>query len=200
MSSSPSYLDPVVLHLLAGESVLDVGCGYGRWCHLIQTNSWEAGLATPPAVDGFDAFEPNVELCRQRGCYRNVWHQVLPSALEGRWDTVLAVEILEHLPQDAVVQQLEQLEGVAARRIIVTMPRNAMVGERGGADQIGGFNEFEAHKSSLPISFFRDRGYTVRGAGLAQKALERMRLTATLTSLTFRLPRLAATIVAYRDV
>lgn len=70
-----------------------------------------------------------------------------------------------------------------------------MVGERGGADQIAGFNEFEAHKSSLPTSFFRDRGYTVRGADLAQKALERMRLTATLTSLTFRLPRLAATIV-----
>jgi SAM-dependent methyltransferase len=200
VSSSPSYLDPVVLRLLVGESVLDVGCGYGRWCHLIKSNYWEAGLARPPVVDGFDAFEPNVERCRRDGCYRRVWHQVLPSEIEGRWDTVLAVEILEHLPQEIVETVVERLEEVAARRVVLTMPRNAMVGARGGVEQPEGFNEYEAHKSSLPISYFRDRGYTVRGAGLAQKLLERLRLTATLTSATFRFPRLAATIVAYKDV
>jgi hypothetical protein len=75
-----------------------------------------------------------------------------------------------------------------------------MVGARGGVEQLGGFNEYEAHKSSLPISYFRSRGYQIRGAGLAQKTLERLRLTATLTSATFRFPRLAATIVAYKDV
>jgi len=140
-------------------------------------------------------FEPNVGLCRQRGRYRNVWHQVLPSALEGRWDTVLAVEILEHLPQDAAVQQRSSSR--ASRR---AGSSSRCRGTRWSASaaaptRSAGFNEFEAHKSSLPTSFFRDRGYTVRGADLAQKALERMRLTATLTSLTFRLPRLAATIV-----
>ena len=63
MSSSPSYLDPVVLPLLAGTTVLDAGCGYGRWGTLVRANYWEAGLAAPPEVDGFDAFAPNVELC-----------------------------------------------------------------------------------------------------------------------------------------
>jgi SAM-dependent methyltransferase len=199
MSSSPSYLDPVVLRLLVGESVLDVGCGYGRWCHLMQSNYWEAGLAKPPVVDGFDAFEPNVERCRQSGCYRNVWHQVLPSPIKGRWDTVLAVEVLEHVPQEGVDDTVERLELAAERRVVITMPRNAMVGERGGLEQIGGFNEYEAHRSSLPISYFRSRGYQVRGAGLTQPTLERLRLTATLTSATFRFPWLAGTIVAYKD-
>ena len=48
MSSSPSYLDPIILPLIIGESVLDVGCGYGRWGNLIQSNFWEAGLSSPP--------------------------------------------------------------------------------------------------------------------------------------------------------
>lgn len=200
MSSSPSYLDPVILRLLVGESVLDVGCGYGRWCHLIQTNFWEAGLTNPPVVDGFDAFAPNVELCRERGCYRNVWHQELPSELEGRWDTVLAVEILEHVPQEQVEETISVLERAAKRRVVLTMPRDAMVGSRSGLEQIGGFNEYEAHKSSLPISFFRKHGYTVRGAGLTQRTLERLRLAATLTSATFRFPWIAGTIVAYKNV
>ena len=75
-----------------------------------------------------------------------------------------------------------------------------MVGSRSGLEQIGGFNEYEAHKSSLPISFFRKHGYTVRGAGLTQRTLERLRLAATLTSATFRFPWIAGTIVAYKNV
>jgi hypothetical protein len=39
------------------------GCGLGRLAGLIESNYWEAGLTAAPAVDGFDAFEPNIEHC-----------------------------------------------------------------------------------------------------------------------------------------
>jgi hypothetical protein len=58
MSSLPSYLDPIILPLIVGETVLDSACGYGRWGNLIQSNFWEAGLSEYPKIDGFDAFCP----------------------------------------------------------------------------------------------------------------------------------------------
>jgi len=164
------------------DTVLDAGCGYGRWCHLIRSNYWEAGLAEPPSVDGFDAFEANVQLCRQSGCYRNVWRHELPSPLQGQWDTVLACELIEHLPQSAVPETLELLERAARRRIVVTTPNVSDL--RDGLEQIGGFNEYEAHKSYVPRSFFREHGYTLRGAGTRARSLSRLQLE----SLSHRLP------------
>ncbi len=204
MSSSWSYLDPVILPLIAGESVLDVGCGMGRWGALIETNYWEARLESAPAVDGCDAFEPNVEHCRQRGAYRRVWVQTLPSPLDGRWDTVLACELIEHIPQVRVAETLDLLEGAAAKRVIVSTPNSALY--RGGSDTPLGFNELEAHVSYVPAELLKRRGYRIYGAGfgrynsrLARRAA-RWRLRRSLVSLPYRIPAIAETIVAVKDL
>jgi len=204
MSSSWSYLDPVILPLIAGESVLAVGCGMGRWGALIETNYWEARLESAPAVDGCDAFEPNVEHCRQRGAYRRVWVQTLPSPLDGRWDTVLACELIEHIPQVRVAETLDLLEGAAAKRVIVSTPNSALY--RGGSDTPLGFNELEAHVSYVPAELLKRRGYRIYGAGfgrynsrLALRAA-RWRLRRSLVSLPYRIPAIAETIVAVKDL
>jgi SAM-dependent methyltransferase len=204
MSSSWSYLDPVILPLIAGESVLDVGCGMGRWGALIETNYWEARLESAPAVDGCDAFEPNVEHCRERGAYRRVWVQKLPSPLDGRWDTVLACELIEHIPQVRVAETLDLLEGAAAKRVIVSTPNSALY--RGGSDTPLGFNELEAHVSYVPAELLKRRGYRIYGAGfgrynsrLALRAA-RWRLRRSLVSLPYRIPAIAETIVAVKDL
>jgi SAM-dependent methyltransferase len=204
MSSSWSYLDPVILPLIAGESVLDVGCGMGRWGALIETNYWEARLNSAPAVDGCDAFEPNVEHCRERGAYRRVWVQKLPSPLDGRWDTVLACELIEHIPQVRVAETLDLLEGAAAKRVIVSTPNSALY--RGGSDTPLGFNELEAHVSYVPAELLKRRGYRIYGAGfgrynsrLALRAA-RWRLRRSLVSLPYRIPAIAETIVAVKDL
>jgi SAM-dependent methyltransferase len=190
--------------LLLGTTVLDVGCGYGRWCHLIQSNYWEAGLAEPPSVDGLDAFEGNVERCRAAGCYRSVWQHMLPDRLDGEWDTVIACEVIEHIAEADVGAVLDELERVARRRVIVTTPNSAEF--RGGADTLAGYNDFEAHLSFVPADVFRKRGYRIRGAGWGNprsrivRAGQRLRLAPTLHSVPRAFPSLGATIVATKDI
>ena len=203
MSSTWSYLDPVVLPLLVGETVLDAGCGLGRWGALVESNYWEAGLESAPAVDGFDAFEANVEHCRRRGAYRRVWQQTLPSALEGTWDTVLAIELVEHVAEEHVDEVLEALERAARRRVVVSTPNSRLL--RPGSDTPVGFNPYEAHLSYAPRAVFERRGYRVRGVGFGRynstlaRTAKRLGVRSSLTSLPRRLPAIAETIVAVKD-
>ena len=204
MSSSPCYLDPVVIPFIRGETVLDVGCGYGRWSTLIHTNFWEAGLQVPPAVDGLDAYGPNVSFCAQHGYYRRVWQQTLPSSLDGEWDTVLACEVLEHLRQDDVEEVVALLESVARQRVVFSTPN--FPDFRDGSNTLVGFNEFEAHRSYAPRELFRRRGYRLLGAGFGNapnplvRGLTRLGLASSLQSTARLLPRLADAIVAVKDV
>ena len=204
MSSSWSYLDPVIIPLILGETVLDVGCGMGRWGSLIETNYWEARLTGAPAVDGCDAYAPNVEHCRSRGAYRRVWEQTLPSALDGSWDTVLACELIEHIPDEHVAETLDALESAAYKRVIVSTPNSPAF--RAGHETPLGFNDHEAHVSYVPRSVFTDRGYKVYGAGFGQYdsrlalRAKKWRIRKSLDSLPYHLPRIAETIVAVKYI
>lgn len=204
MSSSWSYLDHAVLPLLVGSSVLDVGCGMGRWGALIESNYWEAKLPEAPAVDGIDVFAPNVEHCRARGAYREVWEHRLPEPLQGAWDTVLAGEVLEHIPQEHVAPALATFEAAATRRVIITTPNGPAF--RGGHDTPTGFNPYEAHVSAIDPPLLREHGYHVRGVGFGRydsrlaHAAKRAGLRKSLTSVPWRAPRVAETLVAYKDV
>ena len=203
MSSSWSYLDPVILPLITGETVLDAGCGMGRWGALIETNYWEAKLPAAPVVDGFDAFSANVEHCRRRGAYRRVWQQTLPSKLDGMWDTVLAVELIEHVASDCVNEALDALEAAARSRVIVSTPNSPAF--RDAHDTPLGFNPLEAHVSYVPRSAFEERGYAVYGVGFGRYN-SRLALWAkgrgirpALNSMPHRFPRIAETLVAVKD-
>jgi 2-polyprenyl-3-methyl-5-hydroxy-6-metoxy-1,4-benzoquinol methylase len=204
VSSSWSYLDPVILPLITGRSVLDIGCGMGRWGALIETNYWEAGLEAAPVVDGCDAFEPNVQHCRRRGAYRRVWVQTMPSTLDGTWNTVLACEPIEHVPQEHVTETLDLLEAAANERVIVSTPNSPLY--RPGRETPLGFNEREAHISYVPRSLLAERGYRVYGAGFGRYnsrlalAAKGWRVRKSLTSVPYRIPAIAETIVAVKDV
>jgi 2-polyprenyl-3-methyl-5-hydroxy-6-metoxy-1,4-benzoquinol methylase len=204
VSSSWSYLDTVILPLIVGDTVLDAGCGMGRWGTLIETNYWEAHLESPPAVDGCDAFAPNVEHCRRRGAYRNVWLQTLPSPLDGTWDTVLVCELIEHVPQERVGETLDVLEAAAAKRVIVSTPNSPFY--RPGHETPLGYNELEAHISYVSGALLKERGYRLYGAGfgrynsrLALRAA-RLRVRKSLTSIPYRIPAIAETLVAVKDL
>jgi hypothetical protein len=163
-------------------------------------------MAAPPEVDGFDAYAPNVEACQQSHFYRRVWHQELPSALSGSWDTVLASEILEHLPPEAIEPTLAILEGAAKRRVILTTPNFPCL--RPGHETILGFNRYEAHLSQIHRRDLARRGYRITGAGFGNPESRARRISSrlpvqphfVLESISRLIPWLSTQIVAYKDV
>lgn len=211
MSSSPCFLDPVVLPQVRGETILDVACGYGRWGCLLRSNYFECGLAAPPTVDGLDAFAPNVEYVKKLGVYRDVWQAELPCAIpQGKYTTILACEIIEHLPLATAKAMLDTFEAAATQRVIISTPNWENL--RPGHDTFLGRNEYEQHLSYLPASFFRARGYRLYGAGFGNPRtysvkvfthffrLLGIRDFSIFESLSKQWPSLGALTVAVKDV
>lgn len=118
---------------------------------LMKTNFWEAGLSQPPVVDGIDSFESNVARCEGLGVYNTVSRHLLPEPLKGKWSTVLACEIIEHLPESMISATIASLEAVAKRRIIFSTPNWEYL--RGGGETLEGFNELEAHLLCSAVIF-----------------------------------------------
>lgn len=210
MSSSASFLDPLVLPLVRGECILDVACGYGRWGCLLRTNYFECGLSKPPVVDGLDAFAPNVEYVKKLGVYRNVWQAELPCELpRGTYHTILASEVLEHLPMDVVEKTLDEFEAAALERVVITTPNWECL--RGGSETFLGKNEFDHHLSYISAKRLRERGYRIYGAGLGNPRtlsvkffvhalrLFGVRDFSPFDSLSKKFPSLGHTIVAVKE-
>jgi len=99
---------------------------------------------------------------------------------------------------------LEIFEGAARRRVIVSTPNSPLL--RPGRDTPVGLNPYEAHLSYAPRELFRRHGYRIRGAGFGRYnsrlavAAKRLRIRSSLTSLPRRLPAIAETIVAVKDI
>lgn len=191
--------------------MLDVACGFGRWGCLMRSNYFEWGLSKPPIVDAIDAFAPNIDYVKKLNVYRNAWQAELPCKIQpATYTTILASEVLEHLPEKAVEQTLAEFEAAAINRVIVTTPNFECL--RGGGDSFVGRNEFDHHLSFVSPAFLRKRGYKIYGAGFGNPrtlglkiVVHTLRLFGVkdftiFSSLTKNLPSLAHTTVAIKDV
>jgi len=176
----------------------------------MRTNYGEWGRTTPPAVDALDAFAPNVEYAQKLGVYRKVWQAELPCELpRGIYHTILASEVLEHLPLATVGKVLDEFEAAALERVIVTTPNWECL--RGGGETFLGRNEFDHHLSYVSAKFLRQRGYRIYGAGFGNSRTWSVKLFVhafrllgvrdftAFDSLSKNLPSLAHTIVAVKD-
>jgi 2-polyprenyl-3-methyl-5-hydroxy-6-metoxy-1,4-benzoquinol methylase len=206
VSSSPLYLDMPVVSLVRGDSVLDVGCGLGKWGVLLRANWYDGQMGGPPHVDGIDAFKPMVDVCASSGTYASVWQQELPASIDGQWDTVLASEVIEHIPQGDVDSVLIELERVAKLRVILTTPNWPAF--RPGIETSVGYSEHEAHLSYVSRSEFSARGYSTQVYGLGAKPLGRIAarcirrpgIRHLLSGLPRLVPGLGDEVVAWKDV
>lgn len=166
MSSSPSLLDPVILKLIDGDRVLDLGCGFGKWGTLLKSCWFDTAHHTaterlaPAFVAGLDRHRPN--LARLRG--RDEYHGLaqgdacrLPFA-DKSFDVVLAVELIEHLMEEEGMQLLQEMQRVAKKSVILSTPQYP---ER----RAGNANPYEWHRSIWTIAKLRTQGFVVHGVG-----------------------------------
>lgn len=158
MSTSPLIFDPYVIENMQGSRFLDVGCGHGKWGYLLRKYSDPTLLKR--IIVGVDVFEPHVEQLRKEGVYDEVY---LSDAChlpfdDKSFDSVIACEVLEHLPADKGVALLAELKRVARQCVVVSTPNFQCL--RGGGETLDGFNPYEAHQHIYSYSEFASLGFT----------------------------------------
>ena len=210
MGYSPLDLDPVVLPLVAGKTVLDLGCGFGHWGHLLRTHYFSDDPQKAARITGVDIHDGNVAFCRRTGTYDELGCadalEFLARQPAAAFDTIIATELIEHLPKPSGEKLLAEVVRVAAKMAILSTPNWEYL--RPGAMTMTGFNEHEHHVSAWRPSEFRRRGFTVRGVGHkvrqwpvrgVNRALDALpTLDAMLAAWAIRHPAIALNIVAFR--
>jgi 2-polyprenyl-3-methyl-5-hydroxy-6-metoxy-1,4-benzoquinol methylase len=164
---SPLELCPLVLPLVAGRRILDLGCGLGQWGFLLRSRCDPNDPAGPPQVTGVDAHEASVRFCSGLGVYADLHASDAVEFLEGQppaaFDTVLAIELIEHLERGRGALLLDGIVRVAAQVAIVSTPNWESF--RPGAATAAGYNPYEHHLSRWTPKDFRSKGFTVVGVG-----------------------------------
>lgn len=200
MSTSPLALDHVVVPRICGNKILDVGCGYGKWGFLAKKYFWAAcqgSSCEEPFIAGLDCHQPNLDGLRAHRLYDELIRAdaaYLPFRNKS-FDTVLAIEVMEHLREEAGYQALQEFERVAKQCIILSTPNKKCF--RDGLTDVHGYNPYEAHRSRWKIKTFKSLGY--RFYGLGSKLWPRWFWSATeLTYFSYRIPMVSDTLVCIK--
>ena len=169
MGGSPTHLDPIVIPLIQGPHILDVGCGFGKWGYLCTTNYWETYNPMPPStkpiIVGCDGYLPNVEMSNRNGVYSDVLHVNFPPLPFDNFsfDTVLIMDVLEHIQEKKALNLIEEAKRIARLRVIISTPNFKNL--RGPHPTITGYNDLEAHLSHWNRLRMRQLGFTLYGSG-----------------------------------
>ena len=141
-----SYLGnvPVIVRTMARldpHRVLDVGPGYGRYGFLFRERlddfRWERRL------DGVDVFPEYLERSRTGFLYdRFFTGEFLATEIDGDYDLVLMIDVLEHFTADDAARALDKALALAPA-VLVATPLGYEQGEMHG-------NPFEEHRSEWP--------------------------------------------------
>ncbi len=169
MGGSPVALDPVIIPLVQGPKILDVGCGFGKWGALCTCNYWQTHApvrGARPELTGCDGYEANVQMARKSGFYGQVLHLMVPPLPfdDRSFDTVLLIEILEHLTEDRGQALVQEAKRVARHRVILSTPNYPDF--RDGVAGLTGWNALDAHRSYVPRSLLRRLGFRLSGCGM----------------------------------
>jgi SAM-dependent methyltransferase len=160
MSSDPKLI-PYILPLIDGSAILDVGCGYGKWGYLLKTDYWYTKSGRRKSAlkhfVGVDVYARYLKLVKHHRIYDDV---VLCDArylpfMEKAFNTVLILEVVEHLPKHEGAKILREAEQIADNLVIVSTP--AYFIRQKDRDR----NVFQKHLSKWTINDFAEVGYSI---------------------------------------
>lgn len=145
-SSYPANIPHIVnvMHALDPWSVLDVGVGYGKFGFLFRERiddfAWERTL------DGVEPYEDYINRSGARYLYNNLIHDdwLLEDQIEGVYDLVLMIDVLEHFTHDDGLRALDKAWN-HGHHVLISTPIGYEQGPSHG-------NELETHQSEWPHS------------------------------------------------
>mgnify|MGYP003676976206 CR=1 FL=1 len=119
-----------VTKIVAAEpaSVLDVGCGFGKWGYLCReyldafNGRWRPEDWTT-RIDGIEFFEPYI-LDHQRALYSNITIGDIRDLCKtcDEYDVIIAGDVIEHMHKDEAEEVVETLYAKARKLLIVNIP------------------------------------------------------------------------------
>lgn len=182
------------------SSILDVGCGKGettRAINLHRKNFFRIGI---------EIFPPYAKSCKQEKIYddciiSDIRH--LPFRKKA-FDSVLCIEVIEHLPKRDGFKLIKDLEETACRQVIISTPivPFRLDSEEFDLDEFEG-NIFQRHRSLWSPNEFRKREYKVIGELPIIPRIPKGRLLAwflPLICLVYFTPGRASSILCVKNI
>jgi len=143
-SSTFAAIGPIMaaIEKIKPTSVLDVGCGNGKYGFLCREYI-EYWLQKTPIIHGIEVFAPYVTKLERQKIYDGIFKSEAIDELEymgsNSYDVVLAIDILEHFNEEDGKQFIGELKRVG-KNVIICTP--TIVKEQGAC--FG--NKYEIHK------------------------------------------------------
>jgi ubiquinone/menaquinone biosynthesis C-methylase UbiE len=142
------------------KDILEIGCGTGR--HMSYLRKW---LREDSLTVGLDIWPLYLKLSKQNRIHDEL---ILGDAChlpfkEKSFDLVLALDLLEHIPKEKGIELLNDVEKVARKRLVLSLPIGWHPSHHQG-------NPYDEHVSAWTVKELRDRGYQIytfyiRGTG-----------------------------------
>jgi hypothetical protein len=147
LDGEDGVLDFVLEHSKGCESVLDVGCGPGKYLNKIPI-SRRAGV---------DAYEPYLASVSTR-TYLGRAQDVLPEIGDGFYDLVIALDFIEHLTAEDATAVVAEMKRIAARRVLVFTPTGFQANDGGYEPEA---RNWQVHRSGWLPGDLEGLGFTV---------------------------------------
>jgi 2-polyprenyl-3-methyl-5-hydroxy-6-metoxy-1,4-benzoquinol methylase len=159
------------------KTLIDLGCGFGRWGHLLRSEVDKHTQST--YMIGCDIYRPCLEETRKYNPYDDLVVcdlKHLPFR-ERVFDIALALEVIEHLPKKVAMSFLTNLETCCKGLIVISTPHGFY-----SQDESRG-NIFEKHLSSWKPKDFQENGYATIVTGFGSVLESACRKTGILKIL-----------------